>query len=84
MTTVLTRGASPSTPGAPSTLAPRGGIVGPSLATGVAVVLASLSLGPLVDSGGWFGPTFVAVLVVTGAGALATWLRVPVFLIPIL
>jgi transglutaminase-like putative cysteine protease len=86
MTTALSRSpasASPSS-GAPSTLAPRGGIVGPSVATGVAVVLASLSLAPLVDSAGWFGPTVLAVLVVTLVGALATWLRVPVFLIPIM
>ena len=73
-----------SAAGAPSTLAPRGGIVGPSVATGVAVLLAALSLAPLIDSAGWFGPTFVAVLVVSLVGAVSTWLRVPVFLIPIL
>jgi len=86
MTTALNRSkpAVPQSSGTPSTLAPRGGIVGPSVATGAAVILASLSLAPLVDSAGWFGPTVLAVLVVTLAGALATWLRVPVFLIPIM
>ena len=86
MTTALNRSKPAGSPssGTPSTLAPRGGIMGPSVATGAAVILASLSLAPLVDSAGWFGPTVLAVLVVTLAGALATWLRVPVFLIPIM
>ena len=60
------------------------GVLGPSIASGVAVTLAALSIGPLVDSGAWFGPTLLTIAIVTAVGALATWLRVPVFLVPIL
>ncbi|MBI1377557.1 MAG: hypothetical protein GC157_08765 [Frankiales bacterium] len=89
MTTTLrpptsTPSAAPASPSAPaSSLPPRGGVAGPSAAVAVAVLLAALSVGPLVAEGGWFGPTVVAVLVVCLVGAGATWLRVPVFLVPI-
>ena len=60
-----------------------GGILGPSVASGTAVVLASLSLGPLFDVGAWFGPAFLTVVLVVAVGAVATWLRLPLFLVPI-
>jgi len=86
LTTVLSRPSSAPTPpsGQPSTLAPRGGVLGPSIATAIAVLLTSWSLAPLVDTGGWLGATMLVVLVVTVVGGVATWARVPVFLIPIL
>jgi hypothetical protein len=85
MTTTLPRPA--PAPGGSAT-APRVstayGVLGPSVSAGVAVLLASLSVAPLVDSGGWFGATFVTVVLVVAAGGLATWGRLPVFLVPIL
>lgn len=85
MTTTLSRPA--PAPGGPAT-APRvstaNGVLGPSVSAGVAVLLASLSVAPLVDSGGWFGATFLTVVLVVAAGGLATWGRLPVFLVPIL
>ena len=60
------------------------GVTLPSVATGVAVLLASLSLSPVYDSGAWFGATLLTVVAVVSAGAVATWLRSPVFLVPVI
>jgi transglutaminase-like putative cysteine protease len=60
-----------------------GRILGPSVASGGAVVLASIALGPLYDSGDWFGVTLLCVAVVTAVGGVATWARLPLFLVPI-
>jgi len=60
-----------------------GGILGPSVASAVAVILASIALGPLFDSGSWFGATFVTTVVVVAVGGVATWARLPLFLVPI-
>ncbi len=60
-----------------------GVILGPSIASAVAVILASIALGPLFDSGSWFGATFVTVVVVIAVGGVATWVRLPLFLVPI-
>jgi hypothetical protein len=89
MTTVLTRPSArpvaPSGPGAPTpTMTPRGGVLGPSIATALAVLLASVSIGPLIDTGAWTRVTTVVIVVVVAVGGVATRLRVPVFLIPIL
>ncbi len=62
---------------------PSPGVIGPGIASAVAVLLSAIALAPLVDSGSWFGATFLAVVVVTVIGALTTWARVPVFLVPI-
>jgi transglutaminase-like putative cysteine protease len=69
----------------PPAAAPRmPGVVLPSLATGTAVLLASLSLSPVYASGAWFGATLLTVIAVVSAGAVATWLRAPVFLVPVI
>jgi transglutaminase-like putative cysteine protease len=60
-----------------------GGILGPSVASAGAVILASIALGPLFDSGSWFGATVVTVVVVVAVGGVATWARLPLFLVPI-
>jgi transglutaminase-like putative cysteine protease len=36
------------------------------------------------DSGAWFGATLLTVIAVVSAGAVATWLRAPVFLVPLI
>ena len=59
------------------------GVLGPSIASAVAVILASIALGPLFDGGAWFGSTVITVLVVTAVGGVATWARLPLFLVPI-
>jgi transglutaminase-like putative cysteine protease len=59
------------------------GILGPSVASGVAVVLASFALGPLFDSGAWFGSVLITVAAVVAVGGVATWARLPLFLVPI-
>jgi transglutaminase-like putative cysteine protease len=59
-------------------------VVGPAVASGVAVLLSSLALVPLFANGGWFGATLLVVIAVTAAGAVATWLRAPLFLVPII
>jgi len=77
----------PSTSAPPPTTATNrvstSGVLGPAIASGVAVVLASLALGPLFDSGSWFGATLLTVLVVVVVGGVATWARLPLFLVPI-
>ncbi|MFN8170204.1 MAG: DUF3488 domain-containing protein, partial [Candidatus Nanopelagicales bacterium] len=47
------------------------------------VLLASLSLSPLLADGGWFGATLLVVVAVTAAGGIATRLRAPLFLVPV-
>ena len=59
-------------------------LLGPSTASGTAVVLAATALGPLFDSGDWFGTALLTIAVVTAIGGLATWVRLPLFLVPIL
>ena len=59
------------------------GVLGPSIASAAAVILASIALGPLFDGGAWFGTTVITVLVVTVVGGVATWARLPLFLVPI-
>lgn len=72
----------------PGTQVPRAltvpGILAPSLATWAAVLLSALSLGPLFDESGWFGATLLAVTVVVAVGGIATWLRAPMVLVPVL
>lgn len=80
--TVAPPNASRTPPPAPATRLP--GVAMPSVATGVAVLLASLSLSPVYASGAWFGATLLTVLAVVSAGAVATWLRAPVFLVPVI
>jgi hypothetical protein len=69
-------------PRVPNRLA-TGGILGPSVASGTAVLLAAIALGPVYDAGGWFGATVLTVAAVTAVGGLATWVRLPLFLVPI-
>ncbi len=73
--------------GAPPSRAPNrlaaSGILGPSVASGTAVVLAAIALGPVFDTGGWFGATVLTVAAVTAVGGVATWARLPLFLVPI-
>ena len=59
-------------------------LVGPSVASGVAVLLSSLALAPLFADGGWFGATLLVTVAVTAAGGIATRLRAPLFLIPVI
>lgn len=59
-------------------------IVGPTVASGVAVLLASLALVPLFDDAGWFGATLLVTVAVIAAGGIATRLRAPLFLIPVI
>ncbi|MFN8158046.1 MAG: DUF3488 and transglutaminase-like domain-containing protein [Candidatus Nanopelagicales bacterium] len=60
------------------------GVLMPSVATAVAVLLASLSISPVFASGGWFGAILTTVVAVVAAGGVATWLRAPVFLVPLI
>ncbi len=71
------RSAPPAAPRVP-------GVLAPSVATATAVLLASLSLAPVFDSGAWFGATLLVVVAIVSAGAVASWLRSPVFLIPLI
>ena len=68
---------------APGNRVSSSGVLGPSIASAVAVILASIALGPLFDSGTWFGATVITVAVVTAVGGVATWARLPLFLVPI-
>jgi len=74
---------SPAPPPVSTNRVSSSGLLGPSVASGVAVVLASVALGPLFDSGSWFGSTLITVAVVVAVGGLATWARLPLFLVPI-
>jgi transglutaminase-like putative cysteine protease len=60
------------------------GVVLPAVATAVAVLLAAFSLSPVFAHGAWFGAVLSAVVAVVAVGAVATWLRAPVFLVPVL
>lgn len=60
------------------------GVLVPSLAVWFAVLASSLSLGPVFQDSGWFGAALLTATVVVGVGALATWLRVPMVLVPVL
>jgi transglutaminase-like putative cysteine protease len=64
-------------------LAVRSSLLVPSLAGAAAVLLASMSLAPVMFEGGWFGATLVTVLAVTTVGTAALWLRLPLFLVPL-
>jgi transglutaminase-like putative cysteine protease len=59
-------------------------ILGPTVASGVAVALSALALVPLFDGGGWVGASLLVVIAVTAAGGVATRLRAPLFLIPVI
>ena len=73
--------------GAPPSRAPNrlatSGVLGPSVASGGAVLLAAIALAPVFDTGGWFGATVITVAAVTAVGGVATWARLPLFLVPI-
>ena len=73
----------PSTPPGASNRVSTSGILGPTVASGVAVVLSSVALGPLFDTSSWFGAAVVTVAVVVAVGGVATWARLPLFLVPI-
>jgi transglutaminase-like putative cysteine protease len=60
------------------------GVLVPAAACVAALVLASLSLAPVLATGAWFGPVLTVTLVVVGLGAVAMWLRLPLFLVPVL
>jgi transglutaminase-like putative cysteine protease len=60
------------------------GVVTPAAACVVAIALACLSLAPVFESGTWFGPVLIVTLAVVGVGALAMWVRLPLFLVPVL
>jgi transglutaminase-like putative cysteine protease len=60
------------------------GVLAPTLASWGAVLLAALCLGPLFDGSSWFGATLLVVTAVVAVGGLATWLRVPMVLVPVL
>ena len=60
------------------------GVLAPASACVVAIALACLSLAPVFDSGTWFGTVLIVTLVVVGIGALAMWVRLPLFLVPVL
>ncbi len=60
------------------------GVLVPSLAVWFAVLASALCLGTVFQESGWFGATLLTVTVVVGVGALATWLRVPMVLVPVL
>lgn len=88
MTDLLRPPARPAdTSPAPDRLAPIGGppaaLVLPSTAAAIAVLLAALSLSPLFVDGSWFGFTAVVVVSLCLAGAVALFLRAPLFLVPI-
>lgn len=72
-------------PGAP---APRSltvpGVLLPTIAVWVAVMLSALCLGTLYVESGWIGATMLTVTAVVAVGGLATWLRVPMVLVPVL
>ena len=54
-----------------------------ALACAGSVALATLSLLPIFLNNSWLGTSLLTVSLVTLVGALATWLRVPIFLVPI-
>ncbi|MFC6238735.1 transglutaminase TgpA family protein [Longivirga aurantiaca] len=56
----------------------------PTIAVWVAVMLSALCLGSLYVESGWIGATMLTVTAVVAAGGLATWLRVPMVLVPVL
>jgi transglutaminase-like putative cysteine protease len=55
----------------------------PTVAAGVAVLLASLTLSPLLADLGWFGWSVVMVLAVSVTGGLLERTRAPLVLIPV-
>ncbi|HET7899769.1 MAG TPA: DUF3488 and transglutaminase-like domain-containing protein, partial [Candidatus Nanopelagicales bacterium] len=60
------------------------GVLLPAVATASAVLLGALALSPVFASGAWFGAVLLTVVAVVSAGGVATWLRAPVFLVPII
>lgn len=60
------------------------GVLLPTLAVWAAVMLSSLCLGTLYVESGWIGGTMLVVTAVVAVGGLATWLRVPMVLVPVL
>lgn len=60
------------------------GVLLPTLAVWAAVMLSALCLGTLYAESGWIGATMLVVTAVVAVGGLATWLRVPMVLVPVL
>jgi transglutaminase-like putative cysteine protease len=60
------------------------GVLVPSLAVWFGVLASSLCLGTVFQDSGWFGASLLTATVVVGVGAFATWLRVPMVLVPVL
>ncbi len=71
-------------PAAPLASRVRGaGVAGPTVASAVAVLLSALALSPLFEGASWVGATVLVVLAVSAAGGIATWLRAPLALVPV-
>lgn len=60
------------------------GVLLPTVAVWVAVMLSALCLGTLYVESGWIGATMLTVTAVVAVGGLTTWLRVPMVLVPVL
>ena len=60
------------------------GVLLPTLAVWFAVMLSSMCLGTLYAESGWIGATLLTVTAVVAVGGAATWLRVPMVLVPVL
>ena len=82
MTSVATAGTRRATP---SLDAVKGSaVVVPAVTCVVAVALASLSLTSVLAGAAWFAPVLLVTLIVVGVGAIAMWLRAPLFIVPVL